>query len=349
MKKAFIFAATAALVLASCAKNEIFTPSENDGNIPIGFGAYSSRTLDTKASSDSYISSGSTFSATSQHIGVYAMSGVNTTANFMSNVDVTLEGSGATASQSYTPVKYWPKDETVDANKLSFFAYYPYNGTGITTTSLCTSRWGSIGFTAQNTAANQVDLMVSDAILDQYYSTNSGVVNFVFHHALSRVLFYFKVDTDYHSAGTDIVVTGVSLSNIKTTGTLTLTGTYSSSTWAANSTPVVTFNPAYPATYLTTDAAPTEAAANVFLMVPQDIDNAAVLTITYTMEDLATHVVTNNTASVQLNTIEASGSAVTKWTKNMNIAYTITLSLNPIKFTASVTDWDGLTSAGVTI
>ena len=347
MKKLMFIAAAAALVFASCTKSEITSVYEED-DLSIGFGAYAGRTI-TKASSDSFIESGSTFSATNQHIGVYAFSGDNTSADFMSNVDVTLAGNGATASHNYNPVKYWPKDETVAANKLSFFAYYPYNGTGITTTTLCTSRYGSIGFTAQGAAADQVDLMVSDAVLNQYYSTNSGVVPFVFHHALSRVIFYFKTDIDYHTAGTDIVVTGVTVSNIKTTGTFTLTGAYASSTWAANATPVATFTPAYPATYLTTTAAPTFAAGNVFLMVPQYIEDAAVLTINYTMEDLATHVVTSNVATVQLNTIEAAGSAVDTWTKNMNIAYTITLSLKPIEFTASVTEWDDLTNAGVTL
>ena len=349
MKKFLFIAATAALVLsAACTKTEV-TRSMDEEHL-IGFGAYAGRSIDTKASSDNFIASGTTFSATNQHIGVYAIAGNGTAADFMKDVDVTLVGNGATASQTYSPLKYWPKDETVDANKLSFFAYYPYNGAGITRTNLCTSRWGSIDFTAQGAAADQIDLMVSDAVLNQYYSTNSGVVPFVFHHALSRVIFYFKVDSDYHTAGTDIVVTDVKLSNIKTTGTFTLTGTYASSTWAANATPVATFSPAYPATYLTTTAAPTYADGNVFLMVPQYIEDAAILTVDYTVEDIATHVKTNNTATVQLNTIEAGGAAVTTWTKNMNIVYTITLSLKPIKFTATVTNWDEtVTNAGVTL
>lgn len=346
MKKYLTLAAIAALTLAACSKVE--TTSVNDDElVPIGFGAYAGRSL-SKASSDSYIASGSTFSATNQHIGVYAFSGTSTTADFMNDVDVTLAGNGATASADYSPLKYWPKDETVAANKLSFFAYYPYDGTGIVRTNLCNTRYGSIVFTAQAAAADQVDLMVSDAVEDQYYSTNSGVVPFVFHHALTRVLFYFNVDTDYHAAGTDIVVTGVTVSNINKVGTLSLTGTYATSTWGSHGTPT-TFSPAYPSTYLTTTAAPAEAAANVFLMVPQEIDDASILTVNYTMTDLATSTSKNCTATVQLNTIEAAGSAVDEWTMNMNIAYTITLSLKPIKFTASVSDWDSLTSAGVTL
>ena len=347
MKKYLTLAAIAALTLAACSKVE--TTSVNDDElVPIGFGAYAGRSL-SKASSDSYIAEGSTFSATNQHIGVYAFSGTSTTADFMNDVDVTLAGNGATASDNYSPLKYWPKDETVDANKLSFFAYYPYNGTGISRTNLCTSRYGSIVFTAQAAAADQVDLMVSDAVENQYYSTNSGVVPFVFHHALTRVLFYFNVDADYHAAGTDIVVTGVTVSNINTVGTLTLASTYAGSNWGSQGTPE-SFSPAYPNTYLTTTAAPTEAAANVFLMVPQTLSNSAKLTVTYTTEDLATHVVKNGTAEVQLNTIEkAAGVAVAEWTKNMNIAYTITLSLKPIKFTATVNPWESLTSAGVTL
>ena len=50
----------------------------------------------------------------------------------MNNVEVTYAGGGKADETKYTysPLRYWPNDEA--NNKLSFFAYYPQGGQGIT-------------------------------------------------------------------------------------------------------------------------------------------------------------------------------------------------------------------------
>ena len=338
MKKLLILAAAAALLLASCAKVET-NKSLADENIPIAFGAYAGRNI-TKATTDSYTPKGTTtFTATNQKIGVYAFMGTSTTANFMKDVEVTLAGNGATASQAYDPVKYWPKDETVAENALNFFAYYPYDATGMTRTKLGTSKYGSFAFTVQDAVANQVDLMVADAVVDQYYSTNAqnkGVVPFTFHHALTRVLFQMKAADTYN--GTDITVTSLSVSKIKKAGTYTVgTGWGSQATYQTNTIPV-------PTAALTTTAAPADEAANVFLLLPQTIDADAELSITYKIKDTATSVETTNTKTVKLNTITDGTNAIAAWAANQNVVYTITIGLNPIKFTATISDWDAPTA-----
>ena len=330
-----ILAAAAALVFASCAKNEI-TSFNQEGNA-IGFGAYAGRTI-TKASTDSYAGKGvTTFTATNQHIGVYAYIGTATSATFMNNVDVTLQGAGATASTEYTPLKYWPKEE-IAANALSFIGYYPYNATGITVTNFGTTKYGSFNFTVQDAVADQVDLMVSDAVENQYYSTNSGVVPFSFHHALTRVLFQMKTDIDYETKGTTITVNSLEVTNLKNSGTFDLESTYSAGSWGSQA-GAKTYAIPVPTTALSTTAAPEDVAANVFLLMPQTIANDAKLNIQYTIKDVATNVETVNNASVQFNTIAATSGAISSWDKNQNVIYTITIGLNPIKFTASITDW----------
>lgn len=341
-----ILAAAAALVFASCAKTEI-TSENSEAKRAIGFGAYAGRTI-TKASTDSYLKKGeSTFSATNQHIGVYAYMGTATSATFMNNVDVTLKTNGADPSDQYTPLKYWPKEEISD-NAISFIGYYPYNATGIDVTNFGSSKYGSFGFTVQDAVADQVDLLLADAVENQYYSTNAGVVPFNFHHALTRVLFQMKTDIDYDSKGTTITVNSLNVTNLKNAGTFDIQSTYAAGSWGSQSGDK-TYTIPVPASILTTTAAPADEAANVFLLMPQTIGDDAMLNITYTIKDKATNVETVNTKSVKLNTIAAASGAISSWDKNQNVIYTITIGLNPILFTATVSDWLAPTEGAWTI
>lgn len=356
MKKFMIFAATAALVLAGCAKNEVTSTVRED--VPIGFGSYAGRAI-TKATTDSYVGPGAaTFTATNQHIGVYAYVGDATASTFMNNVDVTLATNGTEASTNYSPIRYWPKQE-VAANAIDFIAYYPYGGTGITGAGIGNTtentHYGTLGFTVQDAIADQVDFMYADPVEDQYYSTNSGVVPFVFHHALTRVLFQVKAAATY--TGTTIKVKSLSINNIKKTGTLTLGAT---ATWGTTPTGAQTYNfPDISSHALTTTAYPEEDyssdpkvyadAGYVFLLMPQDIVDAATLSIQYEITDDGTGVVTTNNASVQLNTITDGSSPIATWSINQNVVYTITIGLNPIQFTGSVTPWADPTSGSWTL
>lgn len=341
MKKILIFAASAALLLTACAKVETNTTTAADENVPIAFGAYAGRNI-TKATSDSYVPKGATtFTATNQQIGVYAYKGDAAAADFMVNVPVTLASNGSTASADYDPVKYWPKVEIAD-NALSFIAYYPYGGAGIDVTAFGTgtSRYGAIGFTVQDAVANQVDLMVAAPVENQYYSTNTtnpGTVPFVFRHTLTRVLFQMKTDVD---ANTEIKVTSLKMTSIKNEGTYTVGATDAS--WESV-TGTKEYVIPFPTAALTATAAPEDVAANVFLLMPQDIDNAAKLQIEYTVKDKS-GITMANTAEVQLNTITDGNSPIATWAPNQNVIYTITISLKPIKFTATVTDWAAATA-----
>ena len=142
MKKFLFIAASAALVLASCAKIEHTQKITKE--TPVSFGVYVPKAV-TKAGTAGTITAdgaGSTTSLQTTGFGVFATYSdgadyaASTGPNFMWNTQV----SGA--SWTYSPVKYWP-NETIDdntnaahapanADKLSFFAYGPYVAPALT-------------------------------------------------------------------------------------------------------------------------------------------------------------------------------------------------------------------------
>lgn len=141
MKKIMILAASAALVLAGCAKIE--TVSNQEMNTPVGFSAYSGNAV-TKAGA--YDALTTTLLQTPgfgvfayQTSGNYPSPNTSLAPNFMYNQHVTYSSAWV-----YTPLKYWPNqldgtsstgadtDSQTDPahayniDKVSFFAYAPY-------------------------------------------------------------------------------------------------------------------------------------------------------------------------------------------------------------------------------
>ncbi len=296
MKKYFIIAAAAVLALASCAKFETYNET-NDELRPIAFSNYTPKAL-AKAN-DTYV--GSTTLVDGKQFAVYAWQtayGNFLEVNpgnpaFMNPAVVTWNGDTTDGDgNTYSPVRYWPSGDT--PSNLSFTAYYPYGGAGITAPTF-TSGVGTYAFEAQSTPAAMVDFCVADVVNDQVYGhTNKGdsykqSVNLPFKHQLTKVQFKFK-KADGIDAGTTIKLVDAKLYNIKTKGTLTATYARNASpavnalgttttTWgdtpAFSATPIVydvTVNTANPeagsAITLSTDAS-TVANADIFLMVPQ--------------------------------------------------------------------------------
>lgn len=136
MKKYFIFAAIAAIVMsASCAKNETFVKMTDQD--AVFFGAYSGRTITKAGPTDDM-----NLDALKQHgFGVFATyTGTDAfeddaiagaTDDFMYNQKVAFDTT--TTSWVYSPIKYWPNPtngQAADDQKVSFFAYAPYADPG---------------------------------------------------------------------------------------------------------------------------------------------------------------------------------------------------------------------------
>ena len=155
MKKLMILAAIAALTLASCAKIENSAPTKETA-VPIGFTNYTPRML-SKAG-DTYVSG--TSLVANEKFAVYAWStsfGSFMTANpgsptFMNPAVVTWVNNNDEGSHNaYSPLRYWPAGTTPD--NLSFAAYYPYGGAGITAPTFDANTVGVYAFAAQSTSA----------------------------------------------------------------------------------------------------------------------------------------------------------------------------------------------------
>lgn len=157
MKKVLFLAAATAAIVSSCSQSAESVIEDNGNNIetsqtPVNMSVYTA----------SYTRAGDTGIITTPQdlvgkkgFGVFAYQtdatdySSKTEPNFMYNQQVTgktkTEGTTSTISWSYSPIKYWPNDNTAADNvgaigetnkgKVSFFAYAPYANPGENETS----------------------------------------------------------------------------------------------------------------------------------------------------------------------------------------------------------------------
>ena len=164
MKK-FYFLAIVAAMFAACSNSddELLTaqPKANDGPIPVGFSAYTSRAT-TRAGRTGMIDAAALQNAD----GCFGVFAYYTNANdydpqavpnFMYNQKVEYND-----GWTYSPVKYWPNEHgdkaiSDDADKLTFFAYAPYVAVVPSTGKLADAtegkdKWGITGM-SRNSAS----------------------------------------------------------------------------------------------------------------------------------------------------------------------------------------------------
>ncbi len=212
MKKIMILAASAALVLAGCAKMQ--TIETNEGT-PVNFGVYVPQM--TKAGSVDQTTTTSIQRAQTAGGGfgvfAYYTDNANYTsnsyyANFMYNQLVEYKSSAWT----YAPVKYWPNEYGTGANseetdKLTFLAYAPYvtkaaadadaaTGTGIVgMVTNAETKDAYVTYKVSTDPAKAVDLVwaVNNANglpftdLTKSSQTITSTIPFKFKHALARL------------------------------------------------------------------------------------------------------------------------------------------------------------------
>ena len=363
MKKMFLLAAAALVAFASCSKSDVEKADEAKA---IGFNSYTGRAV-TKADASLFIpgaGSGTTDLLDNTHFGVYAYAtegaafdGSNTSNVFMRNVDVEYKGGGASDETKYvySPYKYWPNDE--EHNKLTFFAYYPYNNACITNKPA--NGWGAYTFTAQTDPADMVDFMISEVAADQVYSTTNsgtpGVVQMHFHHALSMVKFKVNTDEDYSLQSTVIKLRSLKVAAIKKTGKLTpqiaspfatwdnLDGATTFTIFEDLTTAFASLNPTLTKTAVTF---PTQFENDdAYLMIPQELGNEVLVTVVYDVKS-GDDAIVRNTKEFKLNLAVKHGTStpITSWAMNQNTVYTFTIGLKKIQFIADVTKWDSETA-----
>lgn len=118
------------------------------------------------------------------------------TPNFMYNQEV--KRTDASSPWTYSPVKYWPNNP---ADKISFFAYAPYNAAGVTPCGNTVAGFPYLDYTVPTAEANQTDLLAATPLMNQSYAntpvtpsdpTTQGKISFNMQHALTKVSIYAK-------------------------------------------------------------------------------------------------------------------------------------------------------------
>ena len=344
--KVILFAGAAVLALAACSKNEVVETNDH----AIGFSNYAPKVVDGRA--DATFVNGNDL-VSGQKFVVYGYNqkaaDFSTTLNptFMPGVEVTYNGGNTLATagnNEYSPTRYWPKDEA--NNKLAFYAYYPKENGGEITPNV-TAGLGTYSVKVPADPASQSDFLVADLVKDQVYSSTNGTgaVMLNFKHQLAKVK--FLVNTNVEDTDTKVTLNSLTVKQVKTTGTLTPAyGTDFSTAWSGQATP--TDFPVYSTAMVLGSTAVTNDDAHTYLMVPQTLGDDVVATVVYTYQT-GTDEAVKNTVDVKLNTIVSNNAAITSWEKNNNIVYTFTIGLQPIKFAASVTDWDAEKDGNVVV
>lgn len=342
--KVIFFAGAAVLALAACSKNEVVETNDH----AIGFSNYAPKVVDSRADA-TFVNGNDLVSGKKFVVYGYNQKAADFSTSikptFMSGVEVTYYGGNTLAtagSNTYSPTRYWPKDE--DHNKLAFYAYYPVSSYIQPTV---TAGLGSYAVTVDTDPSKNVDFLVADLVKDQAYSKTSGTgaVMLNFRHQLAKVK--FLVNTNVEDTDTKVTLNSLTVKQVKTTGTLTPAyGTDFSTAWSGQATP--TDFPVYSTDMVLGSTAVTNDDAHTYLMVPQTLGDDVVATVVYTYQTGKDEAVTN-TVDVKLNDIVSGDAAITSWKKNNYIVYTFTIGLQPIKFAASVTEWDAEKDGNVVV
>lgn len=191
--------AVAALAIAGCSQNEVMEVSP-DANPAVGFDVYTG----AQTRIDDYVVADNTtirtdgFGVLAYFTGTADWAGSTETPNFMYTQGVTYGG----GNWSYTPVKYWPKNTT---DKITFFAYAPYDPTEGTRTGVYLSPKTAQGNPTVKSYYD-VDLVIDESQKDK--TSASGTIAFKFKHIMSRVNLVAKAQTTL-ATGTSIVIKGV--------------------------------------------------------------------------------------------------------------------------------------------
>ena len=227
--RAVILAGLSSLLLFSCNKSETLIPLEEN---LIGFSLHK-KTQQTKGlpetDSDELRSTGFGVFAWMYPKGSY----FEGTASSVQYIDNARGGYSFTESGTdywtLTPTTYWPAGQ-----KLSFFAYAPWQNTSGTTLNMPVNDGADVyprgTYTVPSNVSMQPDFCLAEPVLNR--SSSQGSVPLVFNHALTRVLFYMNAHGDvYPGIGRYYKVTSLSIHNVVGSNSFTLGTGENGFTW----------------------------------------------------------------------------------------------------------------------
>ena len=333
-------AACCALLLAGCSiqLDDPVLNREPDTGEAIGFSAGSSLLLDDAKPTKAAYYDDTSFGvfAFKQSGGTWAhLASKKWKPNFMFNQEVHCLSSVYT----YSPVRYWPNPSQ---NTITFWAYSPYDASPV----LLTSGSTSTAYTSNSqglpdmrwTVDGQTDILYSGVVADQTSASNSGVVEFAFNHALSRV----DIKAEKVDAGGlyEVTLKEVSFKGIYATGILK-SSDWSWYSYSGNRQDL----PVWSGSTVLNHGTATPTLASV-MPLPQSLTNDACwLHLEF---DVSYHENPSNPSSPMLS-YSTSRNAYLRdvfysvgeaWSKNSH--YTVTIQISPdrpIQFTVSWDDW----------
>ncbi len=211
MKKIFLFAATAAIALSSCSKNdvsEIANPNENPNAIGLNVGAFATKSTETLTST--LQSASSSTSGDTNNVTLYS----NDT-NFGDSGVLKFSYSSSTWSNigTYT----WAG---VD---FTMSVYSAHDGANVAVTPAT----GSLSYSVEDLVSKQVDLVYFGQTLSAI--PTAGVISATYKHALSRIKM-----TNLTSSTMTTTVTGVELMGFDGEATATITPATNTIVWSNN-------------------------------------------------------------------------------------------------------------------
>lgn len=356
MKKVYLFGfiASAALAMTSCASDD--TTENGGGNKnAIEFGTYLGRDAQTRgAVTDNNTLTTNGFGVFATYTGTndYSTNNYSGKMDFMYNQQVT----SSNGSWTYSPLKYWPNN---DGDKLSFFAYAPYNVDGVTLSDKAKTGNPTITFKVQDNVADQKDLTV-DAQTNQTKPAVSKNVTFTFKHVLARVGFnveamFDKVNTDATGSkdnktdnGTKADKTTISVKSVKLIGKFDKTATIdlATSNWSdvADAADNVEFTwstddfDSKVASDVTTSKQQLNSVKNYAMIIPQNFTSKEVkIEVTYTVT--TTDDKLDGGKSEITNTVTSDPFAF-NFEQGKAYMFNLHLGMTSVKFDASVSGWD---------
>lgn len=376
MKKSFLLAAFAGILLAGCTSDEQTEVATSRTDNPIVFNspivnAQTRAVAGEQPVSGRYSTSEKFRVYAVQHIGNFQGWETNATL-YLKNLEVKYNSSIAgTTKGGWEPSfpVYWPKTENA---KLTFAAYSPsdandfnpvYNNTGLSFT----------GFTPKSNVAEQYDLMYSSRSYNRTASMNElpsetghttssyDGVDILFHHALSSINFKAKTAANY--SNTEIKIQKITINNAYTEANFNENITNevtneSAPYWSNFQTPrnYVVYNSE--TSELSTTA--TDPLGHPALLIPQRMDGTDAssapqeikVTVNYTIK------VGDGTAVAQTGVVSFvdgnSGDYFTDgtnkieaWEMGKRYTYTISIGLNNIiYFSPEVDEWKNINASG---
>ena len=327
MRKIMFFA-VAAIAAVACSKTyNVKSVSEQE----IGFSTWAENLTKARAQGASEFVSGDSFNVE----GFKTVDGANTTV--FDDVEVsTTNGSAWT----YEDIRFWDSN----ASQYTFFAV----SSPTTDLNLTFDAEGKIAATAVTFDGKNNDILLADQV-DVANADFNKIVNLVFSHIGSLVDLKVKKGSNLET-GT-LAITKVTLEEIDGTGTVAVTGYTDKKPaveWAFDAATVnYTNESCVESVTLPTDVKTdgTDYLLNTLVVAPQELADAKILKISYTIKDAAGNVSTYTDKVIPLNQFDKTDNKtntaefITAWEAAKHYVYTLTIDANTIVFSGSITDW----------